>query len=539
MKGHVADTIYTNGRVYTMESPESVASAFAVRNGKFVAVGTAEDVETLVGCGTTDVDLEGRTVVPGMTDAHTHIIWASDLLQFWSAIHAPPYDTMEKLLDRLRQVASATPAGQWVRGIGNLMHDQRLREQRYPTRSELDSVSSEHPIVLRLAGHVHILNSAAIQRMGIDNNVEDPPGGSIGRDAGGELDGTFLDAHAVLTLPDIPERDRLNAIPGLAHDHFLKNGVTAIGDVVSDAWHVQAFQALKAEGRLPLRIGYYPVLRDAISLDSVKEFTASSGLGDHSLYFAGLKIFADGGISARQGAQYEPYQGSKIRGDLGWSEEEFREVVRTSFNQRIQLIAHAAGDRSFDFVLQIFEEEIVGQGWDNHRFRVEHVSHPYLTDERINRLRDSGSIGVGQAPHFYSMGDFWGRLVGNEKTPLALRQRSMIDAGLTIPGSSDLTGSQPESSNPFLGMWTSITRKAVFGAEYGPDEAITPYEALKSYTIDSAHAINQDDVRGSISAGKLADFCVLDRDVLTVTPDEMLETNVLETFIGGSSVYRK
>lgn len=531
-----ADAVYVNAVVHTMDPAQPEADAFAVRDGRITAVGAASDLHGLAAPSAV-VDLAGQTVIPGLTDAHTHLAWASDSLNFWTGIHVPPYGDIPSLLGRLREAAAGKAAGEWILGMGNLMHEQRLAERRYPTRRELDTVSTDHPILLRLAGHVHVLNSLAIERMNIPDDVVAPPQGHIGREADGSLDGVFLDAHHVLTLPAFDQQERVEAIAQAARHYFLRFGITAIGDIVSDAWQVRAFQDLKARGLLPLRIGYYPVVPDAVRFDSVLDFSTSSGLGDDSLYFAGLKVFADGGVSAKQGAMHEPYRGTEERGGLGYEEAEFRAIVRACLANRIQLVTHAAGDRSFDFVLDAYEGEIPAAGWDDHRFRVEHVSHPYLTDERIARLRDSGSVGVPQAPHLYSMGDFYAELLGDEKLPLALRLRSMIDQGLTIPGSSDLTGSQPESSNPFLGMWTSVEREAVFGTKYGTSEAITPYEALRSYTIDSAHAINQDHVRGSISAGKLADFAVLDRDLLAIPTGELRDVTVRRTFIGGTEVY--
>ncbi|HLU32110.1 MAG TPA: amidohydrolase [Acidimicrobiia bacterium] len=534
-----ADLVLLGGTVHTVDPQDTTAQAVAVRGGRVLAVGSEEEIRSLIAEHTEVVDLGGRTVLPGFTDPHVHLEMASVALGLMTSIHSPPYRDIPSMLDALRAACAERSPGEWVIGQGNLFHDMRLAEKRYPTREELDTVSTEHPVIVRMGAHVTVANSVALEKFGIGPDYEVPPGGVVFRDENGEPTGLFMEMYKYLPIPEFTREQKRDGIVRTARNYFLKYGVTCIGEIVDSIEGVRLFQELQASGELPLRIALYARMPKPIDLAALASTGFSTGFGDDHLYLAGVKVFADGGISARLGATYKPYVGTNNTGKLVWTVEELAEIARICNEAGLQPIVHCAGDRATDLVIEAFAAELARRPRDDHRWRIEHIGNPFATDERLKRMKEVGIVPVPNPPHLYSMGDQFPGLVGEDADHLTMRMKTMFDLGMKPSSASDLTGSHPESSNPFLGMWVMVTRETFFGRRYPADEALTVREALRTYTINGAYAVFQDDVRGSIELGKLADLVVVDRDPLSIPIDELPEIQVEQTYIDGAVVWAK
>lgn len=534
-----ADLVFLGGTVHTVDAQDRTVEAFAVRNGHIALAGSNAEVREVVGDQTEVVDITGRTVLPGFTDPHVHLELASVALGLMTSIHSPPYGDIPSMLDALRAACVVRPSGEWVIGQGNLFHDMRLTEERYPTRAELDSVSTSHPIVVRCGAHVTVANTMALEIFGIGPGTDPPPGGLIFADDNGIPTGLFMEMYRYLPIPEFTVEQKRDAIPPTARDYFLRYGVTCIGEITDSVAGVQVFQHLIKSGALPLRVALYARMPRPIDLDSLAATGFGTGFGNDHLYLAGVKIFADGGFSARLAATHEPYPGTNNTGRLVWTEDELAEIIRTCNEAGLQAITHCAGGKAVDIVTDAYAAELAQRPRSDHRWRIEHVGNPFATDERLERMREIGILPVPNPPHLYSMGDQFESLAGSKAEHLSMRMKTMVDMGLRPPSASDLTGSHPESSNPFLGMWNMVARETFFGKRFDRSEALTAREALRAYTIDGARAVFQDDVRGSIEEGKLADFVVCDQDPLTVPDDELRHIEPTETYIDGICVWNK
>ncbi|MBS3941665.1 MAG: amidohydrolase [Actinobacteria bacterium] len=533
-----ADTVFLGGTVHTVDDHDATVSAVAVRNGRIQATGDDATVRALVGEHTDVVDLRGRTMVPGFTDPHVHLEMASVALSLMTSIHTPPNDDIPTLLEGLRAACADRPAGEWVIGQGNLFHDMRFEEQRYPTREELDSVSTEHPIVLRHGAHVTVVNTPALETFGIDADTEPPPGGVIFRHDDGTPTGLFMEMYKYLGIPGFTDEQKRAAIPATAREYFLRYGVTCVGEISDTLEGVRLFHELTTSGELPLRIALYARTPRPIDHEALAATGFPTGFGNDHFYLAGVKVFADGGISARLAATHEPYPGTDSRGKLVYTRDELAAIVRTCNEAGLQPIIHCAGDLAMDMVTEIYAEELAQRPREDHRWRIEHIGNPFATDERLERMRAVGLLPVPNPPHLYSIGDQFEGLVGPRGDELGMRMKTLVDMGFRPPSASDLTGSHPESSNPFMGMWHCVARETFGGKRLDSAEALTAREALRSYTIDGAHAVFQDHIRGSIEPGKLADLVVCDRDPLRVSDDELRHVKVLETYIDGVLVWQ-
>lgn len=535
-----ADVLFVNGKVITVDPQDRIAEAVAVRAGRIYAVGSNEEIRRLAGPETEVVDLKGRPLLPAFTDCHTHLEMASVGLGLMVDIHVPPCKNIPDMLEALRQRASETPEGEWIFGMGNLYHDFRLPEKRFPTREELDTVSTRHKIVTRLGGHVTVMNSLAMEALGITRDIVPPPGAYVERDADGNPTGQFRDfTWNRLGIPEFSMEEKRRAIVQTAYDYFIKRGVTAIGDVSETREGNRTIQELCRSGEIPLRVGTYVWVPRTMSLEDLLGLGMGSGFGDDHFYLAGIKLFADGGLSARLAALHEPYVGTDDRGVLNWTVEEFAELVRRSNEAGLQIMTHCCGDRAMDMVIDAYRNELDARPRSDHRWRIEHAGNLFGTDERLKRMRDLDIVPVPQPPHLYSVGDHYESLVGPERMKTAYRFRTMVEMGFKLPGNSDLTSSQPESSNPLYGIWHLVCRRTYQGNLINPEERISVRDAIRAYTYNSAWVIGQERIRGSIEPGKLADLVVLDRDPLTVPEDSIKDIRVDMTYVDGVCVYKR
>jgi predicted amidohydrolase YtcJ len=525
-----ADLLLVNGSIYTLDPRRPRATALAICGGRIWAVG--DDLRALAGPGTEVVDLEGRTVLPGLADSHIHLSWFALGLQ---QVDLTGTASREEMLARVAARAAVTPAGEWILGRG--WHQEEWPDRQFPTAADLDAVVPDHPVLLvARSGHALVTNTRALERAGITVDTPDPPGGRIIRDESGCPTGLFLEEAMRLVQGAVPRPDAaaLARLLPPALEHLARLGLTAVHDM-GDLVSFEAYQRLREDGApLSLRIVFYlPLegLRHALAL------RLRSGLGDESLRIGGVKVFADGALGPRTAAMLEPYIGEpRNRGILTLEPEELQEVVRQAAEGGLALAVHAIGDRANRLVLDALEA-LPPEHRAHLRHRIEHVQ--LLHPDDVDRLAALGVVASMQPVHAVQDAPMADRYWGRARCATAYAWRSLLDAGTVLAFGSDCP---VESPDPFLGIHAAVTRSRPdgYGGPEGwvPTQRITVGEAVRAYTWGAAYAAGLEDRLGTLTIGKWADLVVLDRDIFTADPSLIPQTRVLATMVGGQWTYR-
>ena len=528
----MSDLVLYNANIHTMELAQPTARAIAIRDNRILAVGDDLAMLNLLPDAAT-VNLKGRCVLPGLIDAHLHWEWTSLGLKNIDCETA----TLEELLRRVEERARITPAGQWIRGHG---WNQNVWGGEFPTKHDLDRVASEHAVYLTAkSGHAGWANSLAMKIAGVTASTPNPPNGQIVRDSNGEPTGIFFeDALDLITnvIPEVPVSDLAaamrEAIP-LAH----RAGLTGVHDF-DGARALQAWQILKENNQLNLRVSKtIPVAL----LDHAIALGIRSGFGDDWLRINSVKTFADGALGPRTALMIDPYAGEPgNRGIVVTDKEEMFEHVRKASLAGLSSTIHAIGDKANHDVLDVYESVRVEEqqrGESRLRHRIEHVQ--LLHPDDFNRLAQLNVIASMQPIHATSdmlMADkYWGLRCSAG----AYAWRTQIDAGAMYAFGSD---SPVESFNPFLGIHAAVTRRRADGTPgedgWYPEQRLSVEEAVRGFTLGAAYASYDEQRKGSLVPGKLADLIVLDRDIFSIDPMEILHTQVEATMIDGQWVWR-
>ena len=533
------DTVYRRADVLTLDPARPRASAIAVLGDRIVAVGDDDDLAGLTPDRT--VDLGGATVVPGFHDAHDHCV------SFGMSLSELPLGGLPSLDDVYDAVAAAardTPVGGWVVGGG---YDQnRLAERRHPTAQELDRVAPGHRVWLRhTSGHMAVVNGAVLARIGIDT-APVPPGGQVERDADGRPTGLLLESAQSLVrdLVHPYPLEQIAAAVDRATSHYLSEGITSAqeagigGGLVSySPQELAAYTLARRTGRLHVRttlmvaadvlheVGGSPDDPDTFGLD----LGIATGLGDDWLRIGPLKIFSDGSLIGRTAAMTQDYADDP--GNAGYLQREpadLQTLVLRAHRAGWQIATHAIGDAAVAAALDCYEHALADTPRPDARHRIEHCG--VVGDADLDRIARLGVIPVPQGRFVNELGDGMARALGPERALLCYRQRSALDRGIPLPGSSDrpvVTGT------PLLGIADLVLRRTASGASFTPSESLTPLQALQAWTLGSAYATFQEHVKGSIVPGKLADLAVLSGDPTAVDPEEIAGLQVLGTVVGG------
>ncbi len=534
-----AETVIKNANIMTMDTERPKAQALAMAHGRFVAVGSNEDVEGLVGPGTKVLDLGGKTVLPGFIDAHIHVL-NSGVRHVMAADCDLP--TVAQVQAALGRRVEKTPAGRWVQGFKfDDTKTDRTPAGRTPSndgrhlyRDDLDSVSTAHPIlVAHRAGHVYYMNSAALEVAGFNDETPDPPGGRLGRDPGtGRLNGMIferaIDPVRFGLIPVETEevrREGLRTICGMLN----RVGLTSVHDARVTAEEFQTYQDGKAAGELSLRVyalmwhPQFPALRDA----GIK-----SGLGDDRLRIGGIKMVADGAIATRTAYLSQPYEGTQCdHGILAMEQDEIEEQVMAMHRAGFQVCIHANGDVTIGMVLTAYEKAQQAHPRANARHRIEHCT--LVNPDLLGRMKALGCIATPFCTYVYHHGEKM-RYYGEQRLEWMFAQRSFIDSGVVSTGATDYP---PGPFEPLLGIQSCVTRTDSTGKEWGGNQKVSVEEALRLYTVNGAYASFEEDIKGSIETGKLADLVVLGSDPTQVDPFEIKDIQVERTIVGGETVY--
>jgi predicted amidohydrolase YtcJ len=527
-----ADLVLLNGKVLTVDAENSVAEAVAVRGGLIMAVGASEEVSAMVGEGTEVIDLEGRTVVPGLIDSHMH---PGSYGVFWvrGVRCGPDVESMEELLRRIEEKADATPPGRWI--LGYTLDDVKLG--RYPSLLEMDSVTPENPLYIqRRDGHIGVANSLALEAAGIDRDTLDPPHGKIDRNEDGEPTGVLRESAKDLVSSMFPPYTVEEYVEGLRHvfDEFISLGLTTVHASMTDSKEFRAIQTLRRDGDLKLRVCVHASGREDGMLEALIASGIQTPFGDEWIKLTEIEWVFDTSTSGRTAAYYRSYVGEPDNyGILLYDQEDITDRVARAHRAGLRVGLDGIGDRGIDRALDAIEAALKGDPREDHRHRVEHCC--YVTPPIQRRLKDLRVIDASANGFLHDLGDAYKANRGEEEMRWMWPHRTLIDQGIPAPAHSDCPVCSP---NPWLGIYGLVTRKTSSGDVLYAGEGITPLEAIKAYTVDGAYAAWEEDVKGNIEPGKLADLVVLDRDPLSIPPDDLKNVKTAMTVVGGRIVYR-
>jgi len=519
-----ADLVLINGNVLTMNPSQPNAQAIAVQDDKIAKVGTNEEIEPWIGKDTEVIDLKGRTVVPGFIDTHVHV---TEFGRSFAWIDLRGVRSIREVQEGLKKRVRETSKGRWI--MGRSWDQERLVERRYPTRWDLDDFSRENPVVFtRVCGHICVVNSKALELAGITAETTPPPGGQIDKDPKtGEPTGILRENAMDLVWKAMPPpgKEELMEAATLACQKAVEAGLTSLHWIVYSPIEIRILQKLRAQNKLPLRV--YLVIPVEL-LDQLIDLGLCTGFGDNMIRIGGIKIFADGSLGARTAALREPYSDdSTTKGMTLYAQEKLNELVAKVHKAHLQLAIHAIGDQAIDLALTALEKALGEAPRKDHRHRIEHAS--VLNEALIQRLKRLGVIASIQ-PHFI-ISDFWViERLGLTRARWVYPFKTLLQEGIRIAGGSDCP---VDPINPLLGMYAAVAREAF------PEERITVDDALRLYTINGAYASFEENVKGSIEAGKLADLIVLSHDPRTVPPSKIKEIRVETTIMGGRVVYAR
>lgn len=534
-----------------MDPRFSIQQAIAVKDGLISAAGGNEAVLAERGPKTEVIDLHGRTVLPGLFDNHVHAIEAG-LSEFRGPL--PTLDSFAAVQDYIREQAKKTPKGKWI--VAPRTFPTRLKEMRMPAREVLD-VAPDHPVLFD-ASYVLVLNTYALKICGITRDTPDPPRGVIVRDEHGEPNGILRNAPALVkgldTAAAFTEDEKLQALEKMLK-LYVAAGLTSIGDRALSREQIAIYQKLKQQGRLPIRAAltwWLDVSRPEVDLiRDIRSAAFTTGSGDHWLRFASFKVNVDGGMTIGTAYQRQPYGpfGRQLygqtdpanRGQLFAPPDKLLAVMRAARDKGWQLSAHDQGGGAVDAFLDAMEALDREKPIAPTRSHLIHAS--FQSREAIARMKRLGILADVQSPWLYFDAPALEKVFGYDGMRMFYPLRSYIDAGIVIAGGSDhMIGHDKNRAtnpyNPFLNMWTAVTRRTVRGNVLYPEEKITRAEALKMHTIWAAYLQFEENFKGSLEKGKAADMTVIDRDYLSCPEDQIREINPVMTIVGGRISYR-
>lgn len=537
----VPDLLVLDARIATMDSAGTEAEAMAVLGGRVVALGTTAEIGALKGPGTRVLDAEGWRVIPGIVDRHAHPDAYAVRLRTWTLLSPDRVRSREELLRAVRDRCASLPPGRWGAFY-------RLNERAcggYPTLAELDAAGGGRPVfILRTDGHLGLANSAAFAACGIGSEAADPPFGRFDR-AGpdGAFTGlvretaahVFLNAvHAADTEADIAEG--MEAV----QDECLAHGITSVANSLCPSVAIRAYQAMRREGRWRMRMGIIASGREEGLVPHLIGAGIQSGFGDEWLRLVGVEWCPDCSTSGRTAAYWEPYVGTPVPGEpvpntgmLLYDREDLAERATAAHKAGLQVMVEGVGDRGIDFALDALEAALAARPMADHRMRVEHCCH--VTPPILARLKLGGFVDSSATGFMDELGEAYAANRGQSAMRHMWPHRSLIAAGVPAPGHSDFAVCR---MNPFTAMACMVGRRTSGGTDLDASEAVSPAEALRAYTWLGAWAQREEAEKGSLEPGKLADFAVLDADILRAEPGEIRAARVLSTHVHGVERHR-
>jgi predicted amidohydrolase YtcJ len=526
--GAEPDLIVVNARVLTSDTALPRAEAFAVKNGRFTAVGSIGDVRNLATARTPVLDAQQMTVVPGFIDAHSHPSGVEELYGVNTNLR-----TVREIQAAIRAKVETTAPEVWITGF--MFDDTKL--DRPLTRKDLDEATTEHPVsVAHRGGHTNFYNSKAFELAGITDATPDPADGRFFKE-NGVLNGRVAEnARNVFNRVGkretfTPEQQRERARKGMAHMSKLFNaaGLTTVHNAMTSPAQILAYQDCRQQGELTHRASM--MIQSGQAYAALKLANIRTGFGDEWIRVGGVKFVADGSASERTMRMSSPYVGTQDFGILTMTQDQLHEAVDDAHSHGWQVGVHANGDVTIDMVLKAYERAL--QKWPdpNRRHRIEHCT--LVNPELIRRIVAAGVIPTPFWTYVYYHGEKWSEY-GDGKITWMFAHKSFLDAGIRVPGASDYT---PGPFEPLMALQSMVTRKDYKGRVWGPNQRVTLDQALSIATINGAYASHEENLKGSIMAGKLADFVVLEKVPHDVDPDQIMNIKINRTVVGGKTVF--
>ena len=531
--GQSPDAIYVNGHVLTVDARSSTAEAFAVRGNQFTAVGRTAGIRKLAGTATQIVDLKGRTVIPGFEDSHLHSVGGGPGVDLSAA------RTLADIYRAIGTRVASSPKGEVIVSNSD-WHEAQLKEQRLPLRRDLDTVSPDHPLVLVRGGHEYILNSAALARWNITKATKSPDGGQISRYTDGEPNGELIDrARTLVTLPIVRQTAEQQLEFWTAQYRKMNEaGLTSVRHPGISLAQYEMLKEMKKRGLLTVRVNALLSAPPDATATTVRSFLETSGIqpgeGDDTLRIVGMKLVVDGGFEG--GWMRQPYaepfgKDGTFRGLQLMAADRYTAIVKELNRMGWRVGTHAVGDAAMDQVLAAYEAASAEQSIVGKRWAIEHGFMP--AEEHFARIKALG-LTVTVQNHLYIAGpslvNYWGAKRAAWTTPV----KAYIEHGVDVAAGTDAP------VVPYPPLWTLyhfVSRDTISGGVLGGDQRITRAQALRIATMGNAHLTFEEDTKGSIEPGKLADFVVLAEDLMAV-PDKRIEKmKVLMTVVGGKTVY--
>lgn len=530
------DLIITNGTVYTMDADSSVAQGVAVKDGRILATGSTAEIEGMANESTKRIDLDGRTAIPGIFDSHAHLQEVGLKL---AAIRLDECESPEEMMELVRERAKETAPGTWIVGMG--WNEGNFMDGRLPTKADIDPATSDHPVLLQRFFNTDVVNSVALQLAGIDAKTADPEGGRIERDANGDPNGLIRASAKLLVRSLIPQPtlDELKHAIKLGCAEFNRFGITSVVDPGLMAYEMHAYQASYDD--LTVRMNLMPSWHGFREHETesqldfrARELGIFSGLGDEWLRVGGLKMALDGGTTPHTAMMYEPFEGETAVIDYNRiSPLDLRRYFTTAQELGWDVGIHICGDKAMDIAVEAFAH--VAEAMPRNDMR-HNIIHAYFPSDRALEQMARHNIGAVIQPTFiYWEGDLIFRDVGEKRAANWKPARKFLEHGIPLSASSDVPSTV--SANPFIAMYTLITRKNNLGQQVAPDQAMIREEALRAYTHAGTWLTREEDLKGTLDPGKLADIAILDRDFFTIPEEEIKEIEAVGTIVGGEVVW--
>jgi predicted amidohydrolase YtcJ len=525
-----ADLVVINANVRTLDNAKPKAQAIAVVDNKIVAVGTSAEIRRLIGKQTKVINAQGKLVIPGFNDSHVHFLEGGFQL---SNVDLRDAKSPAEFVRRIKEFASKIPKGQWILG-GNWDHEN-WTPNNLPTKELIDSATPDNPVFInRLDGHMSLANSLALNLAKVDKTVKDVEGGEIVRDKDGHPTGIFKDAaqsYINRVIPDSSFEQKLKAAEA-ASNYAASLGVTSVQEM-STGNDVGVYQELLRQGRLKTRVYGCSPLPDWQRLQKVGFHYA---FGDAMLRVGCLKGYADGSLGSTTAWFFEPYLDAPNTSGLASDEIPYMyERVKEADKANLQVNIHAIGERANATILDIYERINKENGFRDRRFRIEHAQH--LRQQDIKRFGELKVVASMQPFHLIDDGRWAWKRIDEKRIKGTYAFRSLLDSGAMLAFGTDWSVAP---LNPLYGVYAAVTRRTLDDKNANgwiPEQKITVEETVRAYTQGSAYAEFQENVKGTISVGKLADFIILSDDIFTINPINIGKTQVLKTIMDGKIIY--
>lgn len=538
------DLILYNAKVLTLNNDQPYAEAVGISGSKIVSLGTNEEVLQHKKTETKVIDLQSKTLVPGFNDSHMHLINYANVKRM---IPLSDCQSIEEVIDRSKTFLENHPDHtSWIKGRG--WKQENFSEKRFLTRHDLDRINTDQPIIMtRACGHAMVVNSKALEIAGINRETPQPEGGQFDIDDQGNPTGVFRENAIGLIYEYIesPNLEEIKCMIKEACESALEDGITSIQtddfETFSDCDYekiIKAYEELKSEGSLPVRIYQQCLLQDPDDLRKFLDRGYYTGDGDEYFKIGPLKLLADGSLGARTALLSQPYEDEPSTCGIGvFTQEELDEIVTYAHSKKMQIAIHCIGDEILDRAITSFEKALSQQPKKDHRHGIVHCQ--ITREELTERLMNNNIIAYIQPIFLDSDIPIVEKRIGKERAKVSYNFKTMMDLGIHTPYGSDCP---VEPFNVMKSIYCAVTREDLSGAPKGgwlPEQKVTLMEALYNYTKEGAYASFEEDIKGSLEVGLLADLVVLDRDIMIIPEEKLKEVLVDMTIVNGEIKYKR